>query len=69
MPPPTPSPSPKITWVRRNTYGDTAPTELISKREKQFRQIFDPSNSLENDDSDKENIPPILETTTGAIVV
>ena len=61
MLPPVPSPSPKDTWVRRNLNGDIEPTGLISRREKQFTQKSESVISSENDDSDKENISPILE--------
>ena len=65
IPPPMPSPSPKNIWVRRNLYGDIEPTGLISRKEKQFIQKSESVISSENDDSDKENIPPILENNGG----
>jgi hypothetical protein len=61
-PPPTPSPSPNITRVRHNLIGDTRPTESISGHMcKPFTQNSESYDSTENDESDKENIPPILE--------
>jgi hypothetical protein len=60
-PPPTPSPSPKITWKRNNDFGDLWPEELISKDPyDQVSHEIESDVTLENDGSDKENIPPFL---------
>jgi len=59
MPPPTPSPSPKITRDRNNIFRDHKPKKLIGKNP------YDPVShkteldlTPEIDGSDKENIPP-----------